>query len=254
MAMSGSITEMSLVDLIQLACMERYTARLTVNRGEESARIFFSKGEIVHAELGDKTGPDALYEAVSWTTGDFNLDRGIETDQATIQGTWTAHLLEALVRIDHGKKDAIEQEQGSRVTMSPVAGSSPDPQPVQPAASRPSSSTAADATGGEWLKDLRRLNGVDNLVLVRTDGMPHEFAAAGQDEQASALAAFIGNAAKGIGMTLNLGSLDRAEVLVGGVPRVVLACDDCYAGLEIKKDHNPHHVALEARRILLERD
>jgi hypothetical protein len=65
MAMSGSITEMSLVDLIQLACMERYTARLTVVKGNENARTFFANGEIVHAEVGNKTGSEALYEIVS---------------------------------------------------------------------------------------------------------------------------------------------------------------------------------------------
>lgn len=253
MAMSGSITEMSLVDLIQLACIERYVARLTVVSGDETARIFFSNGEIVHAELGDKIGPDALYHAVGWTVGDFSLDRGIRTDRATIQGAWTAHLLEALVRIDHSKKDAEDGEQGSAAAPEPAGWTDPgrheviigDPEPVEEAAAE---------SGDDWQQALTDLNGVESLVLVGADGMPHEKAPAHQDEQSAALAAFIGNAAKEIGRMLNLGDLDRAEVLVGSVPRVVLACGDCFAGLEVKGEHRPRDVAREARRILQERD
>ena len=249
MAMNGSITEMSLVDLIQLACMERYTARLSVTRDGESARVFFANGEIVHAEVGDRKGPDALYEVVGWTQGDFKLDRGVETAEATIQGTWTAHLLEALVRIDHGNRDLADgdgSESGAQIrSAAPARGSeevssgmTPMPDPAKPAESE------------GWLSTLRTLKGVRQLVLVRTDGLPHEMSVGDQDEQESALTAFIGNASRGIGKTMNFGALRRAQVQVSGVSRVVLASDDFYVGLKISNDLNTHHVALEAQQVL----
>ena len=263
MAMNGNITELSLVDLIQLACMERYTARLSVNRNDESARIFFSNGEIVHAEVGDRRGPEALYEIVGWTDGEFSLDRGVETQETSIEGTWTAHLLEALVRIDHKAKDAAggqEQAGTSAGTNQPIAApaSAPEPRPATqelgPRALAPSGPPAPEKPADEWIGGLKALGGVKKVVIVRTDGLAQQHPGADQDEEAAALTAFIGNAAKGIGKTLNFGPLQRAEVQIGGVPRLVLANGETYAGLELGTENNPHHVALEAQRILKARE
>ena len=263
MAMNGNITELSLVDLIQLACMERYTARLSVNRKNESARIFFSNGEIVHAEVGDRRGPEALYEIVGWTDGEFSLDRGVETQETSIEGTWTAHLLEALVRIDHKAKAAAGAQPP---TGASAAASQPLPAPARarelqsatqelgPRALAPSSPPAQEKPADEWVGRLKALDGVKKVVVVRTDGLAQQQPGADQDEEAAALTAFIGNAAKGIGKTLNFGPLQRAEVQIGGVPRLVLANGETYAGLELGTEMNPHHVALEAQQILKARE
>jgi len=257
MAMIGNVTELSLVDLIQMACIERDTARLIVEREQGRGSVFFDQGEIVHAQAGDKEGPEALYEILSWTTGNFRLDKGIKAEQRTVSGTWTAHLLEALVRIDNTlhrenggeSRPAANPEPDESITyagpapeeVSPI--SPPDPPPDAPPATEPR----------DWLAQLATLDGVEELALVTVEGQPHERAPDGQSEETSALTAFIGNAAREIGRSLNLGSLDRASVTIAGTPRVVLWCGQCYAGLRLSEEPNAHRVAAQAQDILRSR-
>jgi len=50
--MQGSLTEISLVDLIQINCLERKRARLRLWFEHCEAVLFFDEGEIVHARTG----------------------------------------------------------------------------------------------------------------------------------------------------------------------------------------------------------
>ena len=270
MATTGNITELGLVDLIQMACLERYTARLTVDRESEHAVIFFARGEVVHAQTDTKKGPEALYEALSWTQGRFRLDQGIESAERTVHGAWTAHVLEALVRLDHERqrtgRDADPERQpvaavaavagldAARETERELQLTSPSKRPPLENPFPERSSVALPVGNGSgqesWPNALRRIAGVRSVVLACSDGRVHSEAESDQDEEGSALTAFLGNGAQRIGSTLNLGNFVRAQARIANTTRLVLLSDDCYVGLELEADASAQKVVAEARRLI----
>ena len=52
----------ALADLIQMECSVMATRAVRIERGEKSGRIYFSRGQIVHAEVGEIKGEPALFE------------------------------------------------------------------------------------------------------------------------------------------------------------------------------------------------
>ena len=69
MALQGNLQGMDPADLIQLNCQSGAPARLTAQRGDESAVLYFDSGEIVHAEAGRFAGAEAVYYFLSWEAG-----------------------------------------------------------------------------------------------------------------------------------------------------------------------------------------
>ena len=50
MALVGNLNDLKLPSLIQLNCMEKNTAKLTIENNGRFSFIYFDKGQIVHAE------------------------------------------------------------------------------------------------------------------------------------------------------------------------------------------------------------
>ena len=99
---SGFMAGVNLADLIQLACLESKDRQLIVLAGHQSGQIFFSKGEVVHCEAGDKSGEDAFYEILCWEQGTFKFLEGT-TDIRSVETPWNFLLIEALRRKDESK-------------------------------------------------------------------------------------------------------------------------------------------------------
>ena len=53
---NGTLEGITLADIVQLACLERYERKLEVRGRDFHGVVYFSEGEIVHAETGDLTG------------------------------------------------------------------------------------------------------------------------------------------------------------------------------------------------------
>src|SRR5713226_8317610 len=70
----GRLEEMSILDLMQSLEMGQKSCRLTLQRGSEQCEMFFSAGQCKHARLGSLEGDPAVYQAVSWMDGDFEID------------------------------------------------------------------------------------------------------------------------------------------------------------------------------------
>ena len=100
MAFQGSLKELPLPDIIQLVSVSGKTGVFTLRNGSESGEIFLRKGQIVHAEVADLAGEEAVYELAIWREGDFVFTPGRETETATIQKSNTSLLMEAARRID----------------------------------------------------------------------------------------------------------------------------------------------------------
>jgi hypothetical protein len=96
---SGTVTNTSLHDIIQLICIGRSTCRMHVRSGANTGLIFFRDGEIVHAESQDLHGEEAFYAILSWELGVFECDEA-PAENDTIRESWDFLLMESMRRLD----------------------------------------------------------------------------------------------------------------------------------------------------------
>jgi hypothetical protein len=100
MAFQGSLAELHLPDIIQLVSVSGKSGVFHLTNGDLEGRIFLKDGKIVHAELGELSGEEAVYELAIWKQGEFRFDAGAEHPRPTIQKSNTSLLMEAARRLD----------------------------------------------------------------------------------------------------------------------------------------------------------
>lgn len=100
MAFQGSLAELHLPDIIQLISVSGKTGVFHLTDGALKGQIFLNEGKIVHAEIDDAAGEEAVYALAIWSQGEFRFDPGIATEIRTISKSNTNLLMEAARRLD----------------------------------------------------------------------------------------------------------------------------------------------------------
>ena len=100
MALQGSLSELSLPDVIQLVSVSGKTGSFHLAREDEQGKIFLKDGQIVDAEVGNLRGEHAVYEMAIWSSGDFAFMPGEHSDQVTIYRSNANLMMEAARRLD----------------------------------------------------------------------------------------------------------------------------------------------------------
>lgn len=100
MAFQGSLAELHLPDIIQLISVSGKTGVFHLTDGALKGQIFLNEGKIVHAEIDDAAGEEAVYALAIWSQGEFRFDPGIATEVRTISKSNTNLLMEAARRLD----------------------------------------------------------------------------------------------------------------------------------------------------------
>jgi hypothetical protein len=100
MAFQGSLAELHLPDIIQLVSVSGKTGVFHLTDGDQRGQIYLKDGRIVHAELGDLSGEEAVYSLAIWKQGEFRFDAAVEPPRPTIQKSNTSLLMEAARRMD----------------------------------------------------------------------------------------------------------------------------------------------------------
>ena len=100
MAFQGSLAELHLPDIIQLVSVSGKTGVFHLVDGPQHGEIWLSDGKIVHAEVEDLAGEEAVYALAIWRSGEFKFDPGAAPPQLTIQKSNTNLLMEAARRLD----------------------------------------------------------------------------------------------------------------------------------------------------------
>jgi len=100
MAMRGDLQDMAVADLIQHYCMDRKTAQLVVEHGDQQATLFFKDGAVQHATLDKTQGEEVIYRILNWQEGEFILEMDLEPPAVTISRSWSSLLLEGARRLD----------------------------------------------------------------------------------------------------------------------------------------------------------
>ena len=100
MAFQGSLTELHLPDIIQLISVSGKTGVFHLSDGPLKGQIYLHDGKIVHAQLEDAVGEEAVYTLAIWSQGDFKFEPGAATELRTITKSNTNLLMEAARRLD----------------------------------------------------------------------------------------------------------------------------------------------------------
>ena len=84
MAFQGSLAELHLPDIIQLVSVSGKTGVFHLQDGHLRGQIFLDDGKIVHAQIDETVGEEAVYSLAIWRQGEFRFEAGVETESRTI--------------------------------------------------------------------------------------------------------------------------------------------------------------------------
>jgi len=107
---NGYLEGITLADIVQLACLERYESKLEVRGEDFEGKVYFSGGEIVHAETGMLVGQEAFVEILCCPAGVFSFTPG-KSSRQTINISWNLLLMEATRLVDERNHVAPSQKQ-----------------------------------------------------------------------------------------------------------------------------------------------
>ena len=179
----GAVSGMSLVDLLQMKGMSRFTGRIAIERNGKTGLIFFRDGDVVHAELDKAFGKEAFVSIVAWGDGRFKAEPKISTTQQTITDGLQFLLLEAMRIQDEMAAAASRAEQSSN---------------------RPE-----EKGGGTMQERLSAVGGVKEVALTKLDGGVVQ--AVGADaEGLAAVGMYLVSTSSRIGEELGLGAYKGA--------------------------------------------
>jgi CheY-like chemotaxis protein len=106
----GRLEEMSILDLMQSIEMGQKSCTLSIRRAGEKAELFFAAGQCKDAKMGAIEGEDAVYQAIRWSDGEFELDFNGAPSRDTISKTTTGLLMEGLRLMDEGERDGADAD------------------------------------------------------------------------------------------------------------------------------------------------
>ncbi len=224
MPLQGNLKDMSLANLIQINCQEMRTARLSLLHQGKTADIFFSDGQVVHAENETKSGEEVIFQSLSWDDGTFTLDTDVPAPERTINTAWPILLLEGM------KRAAEWQREIDRAVES---------------------LSIEGKKGSDTLSQLKAIDGVAGAVIASSDGVVQSSDIPDSDgEREAAVAVFVGGAARQITDALQLGTFQHGIVFWKNRRVLVLQTSDRYFGLVLGEHGSPALVATAAMRIL----
>ncbi|MFQ3597380.1 MAG: response regulator [Chloroherpetonaceae bacterium] len=125
-SVSGVIPGLSLMDVIQMNCLARFTGTLHVKTtSAQQGIICFNKGEIPHCETASRSGKDAFFEIVQWQGGSFDTIEQIPPT-VTIVESWEQLMMEAAMMMP----DTPAPAQASAKPKAPPKAATPKVEPA----------------------------------------------------------------------------------------------------------------------------
>ena len=91
---------MGVVDLLQTFELSRKSGMLKIQSQRREGRIYFRDGKVVDAELGRLRGEEAVYRALIWSEGSFEVEFRLISNEDVIPTTTQGLLMEGMRRVD----------------------------------------------------------------------------------------------------------------------------------------------------------
>ena len=88
--------------------MGQKSCRLTLNHAGERCEMYFAAGQCKDAKLGATEGDDAVFQAIHWTDGEFEIDFAGTSDRTTTTRSTTGLLMEAMRLMDEANVNKVE--------------------------------------------------------------------------------------------------------------------------------------------------
>jgi len=107
---SGSLSEMSLPDIIQILGAGRKTGRITLADDGRRADIDMIEGQVVNAAIDDLKGEEAFYKILYWTGGTFTIDPAAAITERLINMANDSLMLEGFRRMDEASQSGKSEE------------------------------------------------------------------------------------------------------------------------------------------------
>ena len=106
----GRLEEMSVTELMQSLEMGQKSCRLTLHNAGQNCELYFAAGQCRDAKLGKLEGDAAVFEAVRWIAGDFEIDfNGAKaSERTTTTRSTTGLLMEAMRLMDEASRDVVK--------------------------------------------------------------------------------------------------------------------------------------------------
>lgn len=124
----GTLRNLHVLDITQVKCLARSSARLGVESESGNGEIFFQEGEIVHAASGALQGVAALKEIVCWPECEFSEEPLPENFPRSIDRPWQALLSDAVEKAEKecpdslGKTAALEKSSATTESLGDSLG------------------------------------------------------------------------------------------------------------------------------------
>lgn len=106
----GSLTDLAIVDLVQVPLGTGKSGELLIATEEEDARLYYVEGRLVHLVSGDLRGRRVLDLIVGWTDGEFEFRANVLSDDSSFGGDLSPELRAAVYRFNVQNKDSEDVE------------------------------------------------------------------------------------------------------------------------------------------------
>ena len=120
----GVLRRVGLQDVLQMECLSRNSALLEISTKELRGYVYIYEGQIIHAEAGDRSGPEAFNFLMGLTGGEFAQKPFVNPERRTITDSWEFLLMEAARKRDEslGGEESLDSEapQTTDVPQHPV--------------------------------------------------------------------------------------------------------------------------------------
>ncbi len=104
----GRLEEMGVAELMQSLEMGQKSCKLALRHGQEACDLYVSAGQCKDARIGDREGDAAVFEALNWTDGDFEIEFGSASERTTTTRSTTGLLMEAMRLMDEANSNRVE--------------------------------------------------------------------------------------------------------------------------------------------------
>ncbi len=130
-AIQGNLSQISIVDLLQIFSMNRKTGVLSLTLKGESGEIAVNEGLLVDARIGRASGTKALFRFLREPQGEFSFVPGKSAKETTLEGATDSFIMEGMRQQDELERllpglpandDVLERVPGEQPTgdLAPV--------------------------------------------------------------------------------------------------------------------------------------
>jgi len=82
---TGQLDNLGLPDIVQTLTIGNKTALVALSHDDQTGRIWFRDGAVVHAKCGELQGEAAFHAMARWKTGEFAIEHGVKSRRTTIE-------------------------------------------------------------------------------------------------------------------------------------------------------------------------